>query len=106
MSFKILTEHHLKFLSLKGGSIGSTESTLVKMPHCWKSHVMAHYYISMTRIVTNSHTLCRIGLKAASVLLPLLGLTWTFGFLSITSKETLIFTYLFTLFNSTQVSKH
>ena len=42
MSVKLLTEHHLRFLSLKGGCIGSSESTLVKMPHCWKSHVMAH----------------------------------------------------------------
>ena len=39
MSVKLLTKHHLEFLSLKGGCTGSTESTLVKMPHCWKSHV-------------------------------------------------------------------
>ena len=38
------TEHHLEFLSLKGGCTGSSESTLVKMPHCWKSHVMAFSY--------------------------------------------------------------
>ena len=38
---KLLTEHHLKFLSLKGGCTGSSESTLVKIPHCWKSHVTA-----------------------------------------------------------------
>ena len=42
MSVKLLTEHHLEFLSLKGGCTGSSESTLVKMPHCWKSHVAAH----------------------------------------------------------------
>ena len=42
MSVEILTEHHLEFLSLKGGCIGSSECTLVKMPHCWKSHVRAH----------------------------------------------------------------
>ena len=41
MSVKLLTEHHLEFLSLKGGCTGSSESTLVKMPHCWKSHVAA-----------------------------------------------------------------
>ena len=39
MSVKLLTEHHLEYLSLKGGCIGPSESTLVKMPHCWKSHV-------------------------------------------------------------------
>ncbi|KAL4230181.1 hypothetical protein ACF0H5_010566 [Mactra antiquata] len=44
----------------------------------------------------------KTGLKAASVLLPLLGLTWTFGFMSITNKETLVFTYLFTFLNSLQ----
>ena len=36
MNFKLLTEHHLGFLSLKGGCTGSSESTLVKMPQCWK----------------------------------------------------------------------
>ena len=41
MNFKLLTEHHLEFLSLEGGCTGSSESTLVKIPHCWKSHVMA-----------------------------------------------------------------
>ena len=34
MSVELLTEHHLEFLSLKGGCTGSSESTLVKMPHC------------------------------------------------------------------------
>ena len=43
MSVKLLTEHHLEFLSLKGGCTGSSESTLVKMPHCLKSYVMAHF---------------------------------------------------------------
>ena len=41
MSVKLLTEHYLEFLSLKGGCMGSSESTLVKKPHCWKSHVAA-----------------------------------------------------------------
>ena len=39
---KLLTEHHLEFLSFKRGCTGSSESTLVKIPHCWKSHVEAH----------------------------------------------------------------
>ena len=43
MSVKLLIEHHLEFLSLKGGDIGSSESTLVKMPHCLKSRVAAHF---------------------------------------------------------------
>ena len=41
MNVKLLTEHHLEFLTLKEGSTGSSESTHVKMPHCWKSHVAA-----------------------------------------------------------------
>ena len=32
MIVKLLTEHHLEFLSLKGGCIGWSESTRVKMP--------------------------------------------------------------------------
>ena len=41
MIAKLLTEHHLEFLSLKGGCRGSFESTLVKMSNCWKSLVAA-----------------------------------------------------------------
>ena len=40
MIVKLLTEHHLEFLSLKGGCRGSSESIHVKMPHCWKSHAL------------------------------------------------------------------
>ena len=42
MTVKLLIEHHLEFLSLKGGCTGSSESTHVKIPHCWKSHATAH----------------------------------------------------------------
>ena len=45
MPVKLLTEHHLEFLSFKCGCIGSSESTLVKMPPCFKSHVTAHIYL-------------------------------------------------------------
>ena len=41
MSVKLLTEHNLEFLSIKGGCTGSSESTLVKMSNCWKSHATA-----------------------------------------------------------------
>ena len=41
MSVKLLTEHHLRLSTLKVGCTGSSESTLVKMPHCWESHVAA-----------------------------------------------------------------
>ena len=46
MNIKLLTEHHLEFLSLKGGNTGSSESTLVKMSHCWKSHVTSQFSIT------------------------------------------------------------
>ena len=42
MNMNLLTEHHLKFLSLKGSCTVSSESTHVKMPHGWKSHATAH----------------------------------------------------------------
>ena len=39
---KLLTEHHLEFLSLKGDCRGLSESTYVKMPHCWNTHALTH----------------------------------------------------------------
>ena len=44
MIVKLLAEHHLEFLSLKEGCTDSSESTLVKLPHCLKSHVAAHIF--------------------------------------------------------------
>ena len=43
MSVKLLTEHHLEFLRLTGGCTSSSESTLVKMLNCWKSHSAVQY---------------------------------------------------------------
>ena len=45
MIVKLLTERHLEFLSLNGGCTGLSESTLVKMSNCWKSHVPAQFYL-------------------------------------------------------------
>ena len=42
MSVKLLTEHRLEFVSLKGGCTGSSESTLVKMPHCVAAQFMIY----------------------------------------------------------------
>ena len=45
MGVKLLADPHLKFLGLKGGCIGSFEyTTLVKMPHYWKSQVAVQMY--------------------------------------------------------------
>ena len=46
MTLKLLTEHNLEFLSLKGGYTGSSESIHIKIPHCWKSHVTANLTLS------------------------------------------------------------
>ena len=43
---KLLTEHYLKFLSLKWGYTGFSESTLFKMAHCWISDVAAYEFHS------------------------------------------------------------
>ena len=40
LTFKLLTEHH-SVPKLKRRCTGLSESTFVKMPHCWKSHVTA-----------------------------------------------------------------
>ena len=41
----VLIYRHLEFLSVKGGYTGSSEATLIKMPHCWKSHVVAKLFL-------------------------------------------------------------
>ena len=55
MSVKLLTEHHLEFLSLKGGCTGSSESTLVKVQNCWKSHVAAQMLILVLLLAIAMH---------------------------------------------------
>ena len=51
MSVKLLTEHHLGFLSSKGGCRGSSKSILVKMSNCWKSNAAAHISVKFNRTV-------------------------------------------------------
>ena len=45
MTVKLLTKHNLEFLSVTGGCTGKSESTLFKMPHCWKSHAAAQILV-------------------------------------------------------------
>ena len=66
MTLKLLTEHYLEFLSLKGGCTGLYEATLVKMPHCWKSQVAAYFEAQQKingpyRTGTNCHPKLRYG---------------------------------------------
>ena len=39
---KLLIEHNSGFFSITGGCTGSSEYTLAKLPHYWKTHVAAH----------------------------------------------------------------
>ena len=48
MNVQLLAEQHLEFLSLKEGCTEWSESTLVKMSDCWKSHVTAHLVVKST----------------------------------------------------------
>ena len=68
MIVKLLTQHHLEFLNLKGGCRGSSESTHVKMSNCWKSHAQA-------QIGTSKGTICA-PLRAIAVVLMLLIRYW------------------------------
>ena len=53
MIVKLLTVYHLEFLILTGGCKGSSESTLVKMSDCWKSHALTHFSYNIAPIEMN-----------------------------------------------------
>ena len=59
MIVQLLTEHHLEFLSLKAGCRGSSESTLVKMSNCWKSHAAAQMDSFRLRCISISEHLSK-----------------------------------------------
>ena len=50
MIVKLLTEHHLEFLSLKGGCRGLSESTLVKMSNCWNLMPRLNYGMASLKL--------------------------------------------------------
>ena len=59
MKIKLLTEYHLEFQSLKGCCTGSSESTPVKMSHCWKSsRVLLHNLFTCVRMFPNNLSQC------------------------------------------------
>ena len=64
MTVKLLRKHYLEIISLKGGCTGSSESTLVKIPHCWKSHGVAHICIVICTVcftyVTHEHAFLHV----------------------------------------------
>ena len=55
-SVKLLTEHHLEFLRLRGDCTCLSESTLVKIPHCWKSRVAAHIFYDLANARQNQES--------------------------------------------------
>ena len=61
MTVKLLTKHHLEFQTFKRGCTGSSESTLVKIPHCWKSQVAAHFLYFISALHPLLVTLALIG---------------------------------------------
>ena len=70
MSVRLLTEHHLEFLSLKGGCIYLSESAHVKMPYIVGNHMSqlicsfgSETSIFVTSIATKEET-GNFGLKA------------------------------------------
>ena len=75
MTVKLLTEVS-KFLSLKGQCTGSSESTLVKIPHCWQLRVTAHILNVLNRVNYTNCDTCAIcsGIRLAfSVISPFYG---------------------------------
>ena len=53
MNVKLLTEHHFEIPALKGGFTSSSESTFVKLPHSWKSHIMGHIFLYISGCEAN-----------------------------------------------------
>ena len=75
MIVKLLTEHHLEFLSLRGGCRGLSESTLVKMPHCLKSHATAQMVL-MTLPMRTTHVLMSYNENVSDVLVEKSVILW------------------------------
>ena len=64
MNVKLPPKQLFELLSLKGGCTGSSESTLVIMPHYWKSHVAAHIYYAVS--ITFADELIHVGRPPAN----------------------------------------
>jgi len=62
-----------------------------------QSFVMLTSPVDYLHIFSSSTTV-----KASVILLPLLGLTWVLGLFAV-NRNTLVFAWLFTIFNSLQV---
>ncbi|XP_068703997.1 adhesion G protein-coupled receptor B2-like [Montipora foliosa] len=65
--------------------------------------VLVMHSMFSTRRMRNSSQMEKVkaGIKASAIILPLLGITWSFGLLSFNS-DTVVFKYIFSIFNSLQ----
>ena len=66
MIVKLLTGHHLEFLSLKGGCGESSESTLVKC-HIVGNHMPRHDWVNVLSGLGLLYAHCSIGLVSNSI---------------------------------------
>ena len=57
MSVNLLTKQHLKFLSLKVGCTGSSESTLVKMTFC---HIVGNRMLRLITCISKAVLKCEV----------------------------------------------
>ena len=68
----VVLPDHTHLLFLIGGCTGSSGSTLVKMPHCWKSHVAAQFmsryagYIHISKKRKNQTSTTNLAFHACS----------------------------------------
>ena len=81
--------------------------SLLRTHYCSLSHssilsLTLTHSLSLSLALSHSSTLSRTLFTASFVLLPLLGLTWVFGLLSV-NQETSFFAWIFTVLNSLQV---
>ena len=56
MIVQLMAEQHLEFLSLNGDCTCSSESTHVKMPYYWKSHITANFHFQFGTFCSESST--------------------------------------------------
>ena len=78
MTAKLLTEHNLEFLRLKKGCTDSSESTLGKIPHCWKLHVAAHIPYKIKVLLVHSMWPAKLLIKLSGR--PCLSAYLSYGF--------------------------
>ena len=55
MIVKLLTEHHLEFLSFKEAAQARLSLHLSRMPHCWNSHAMAYFFLKIVLFLFAEH---------------------------------------------------